>query len=297
MITRRTVLASLAATLAAPALASPKTPSGIMELAYSDHSPRNMLDIYRPEGPGPFPAILDIHGGGFLTGDKRDLRVPRQVLDRGIAVVRMNYRLSSQSRWPAQQDDVLSAAAFLQKHGKDLGLVTDRIALGGRSAGAFLAVSAALSMVQAGWSPAAVVNFYGPMDFGSMDADMARLDLKVTRPPADSAQSVESLLVGYAVGDRRKEATAMGPVGRLAMMAEGVRLPPLMIRHGIRDNIVSAHQAEHLRTAWHRVDPLTPIDFQLLPDEGHGTAAFGGDKVLGDLASFLARYLVPVMSG
>jgi len=296
MITRRTLLATIAAALATPALSSPTAAPGLLDLAYSDRSTRNTLDIYRPEGKGPFPVLLDIHGGGFLTGDKRDLKVPQQVLDRGIAIARINYRLSAQARWPAQQEDALSAAAFLLKHAGELGL-SDRLAIGGRSAGAFLAVSAALSMVQAGWPPAAVIDFYGPMDFGSMDADMARLGLQVKRPPADSAESVESLLVGYAVGKKRREATAMGPVGRLAAMSDGLRLPPLMIRHGMQDTIVSGHQAEHLRNAWHRVDPHAPIDFELLADEGHGTRAFGGERVLGDMADFLARHLVPGISG
>lgn len=291
MITRRSALAILAGTLAAPALASPGKSPAFAEMAYAGHSPRNLMDIYLPRGSGPFPVLLDIHGGGFLTGDKRDLAVPQQVLDHGVAIVRMNYRLSNQARWPAQHEDVLSAAAFLQSRGQELNLAPDRIALGGRSAGAFLAVSAALSMVQAGRPPAAVVNFYGPMDFGSMDADMARLGLKMHRPPADSAESVESLLVGYAVGERRQEATAMGPVGRLNAIGRGVTLPALMIRHGLIDNIVAAEQAQHLRTAWAEVDPHAEIDFDLLAGEGHGTAAFGSQKVLGDLAAFLVRNL------
>ncbi|SMO60531.1 alpha/beta hydrolase [Paracoccus laeviglucosivorans] len=291
MLTRRSALAVLASSFAAPAFATPGKTPGLVELAYSRHSPRNMLDIHRPDGPGPFPAILDIHGGGFVTGDKRQLAVPKQVLAKGIAVVRMNYRLSNQAIWPAQQDDVLAAASFLQSRGAELGLVPGRLALGGRSAGAFMAVSAAISMVQAGHPPAAVVNFYGPMDFGSMDKDIARLGAKIQRLPADSPQSVESLLIGYAVGDRREDATAMGPVGRLDRLAQGVRLPPLFSRHGAADTIVSVHQSEHLRDAWHRIDPGTPIDFAVLKGEGHGTAGFGSDRVLGDLADFLSRWL------
>ena len=73
-------------------------------------------------------GLLDIHGGGFLTGDKRQLAVPRQVLQAGIAVARMNYRLSNQARWPAQHEDVLAAAHFLQSRAGELGLVPDRLA-------------------------------------------------------------------------------------------------------------------------------------------------------------------------
>lgn len=298
MVTRRRAIAVLAGiggawALARPALSGPAAADpvpGLLELAYSDRSPRNRLDLHRPSGPGPFPVLLDIHGGGFLTGDKRQLAVPQPVLDAGIAVARMNYRLSNQAIWPAQQEDVLTAAGFLQARADDLGLAPGRLALGGRSAGAFMAVSAAISMAQAGHPPAAVVDFYGPMDFGSMDADMAALGIAFKRPPADAAESVESQLIGYAVGARRAEATAMGPVGRLATL-EGLRLPPLMIRHGLADSIVSAGQAERLRRAWHRADPAAEIDFALLPQDGHGTAGFASPEQLAQLAGFLSRHL------
>lgn len=291
MLTRRGALALLAGGLAAPMVARAQMAPGLVEMSYSNASSRNLLDVHRPKGDGPFPVLLDIHGGGFLSGDKRQLTVPSQVLQAGIAVVRMNYRLSNQAIWPAQKDDVLSAANFLQSRASELGLVPGRLALGGRSAGAFMAVSAALTMVQEGHPPAAVVDFYGPMDFGRMDDDMTRQGIRINRPPADSAQSVESQLIGYAVGSRRREATAMGPVGRLDAMPQGVPLPPLMIRHGVMDSIVSSGQAEHLRRAWRRVDPKAPVDFALLKPEGHGTRGFGSDQVLGDLAGFLSRHL------
>lgn len=291
MLTRRRMLAVLAGSIPATALAQAGLAKAqLIEMAYSDHSPRNLLDIHRPEGAGPFPALLDIHGGGFLTGDKRQLPVPQRLLEAGIAVVRMNYRLSNQARWPAQQEDVLNAAGFLQAHAAELGLVPGRLAIGGRSAGAFMAVSAALSMVESGHPLAAVVDFYGPMDFGSMDADMASLGIRFQRPPADDPGSVELLLIGYAVGQRRSEATAMGPVGRLAGL-DGLRLPPLMIRHGTADSIVSAGQAERLRKAWHRADPSAEIDFALLQGEGHGTRAFGSPALMEQLAAFLSRHL------
>lgn len=306
MLTRRMAIAALAAGLGRQALAGPPAspepaagppPAGppaapdLVDLAYSDRSPRNLLDLHRPAGPGPFPVFLDIHGGGFVTGDKRQIRPPATVVARGIAVARMNYRLSDQARWPAQQEDVLAAIAYLRAHAPELGLRPDRLAIGGHSAGGFLALSAALSLVAAGRPPAAVVDFYGPTDFGSMDEDMARLGVKVSRRPADSPRSVESLLVGYAVGERRDAASAMGPVGRLARMGRGTDLPALMIRHGTADRIVAPGQAERLRAAWARVDPGAPIDFALLEGEGHGTAGFAAPATRQALAGFLARHL------
>jgi pimeloyl-ACP methyl ester carboxylesterase len=72
---------------------------------------------------------------------------------------------------------------------------------------------------------------------------------------------------------------------------DGLRLPPLMIRHGTADSIVSAGQAERLRKAWHRADPSAEIDFALLQGEGHGTRAFGSPALMEQLAAFLSRHL------
>jgi len=290
-LTRRSTLAILTALAAHPARARPE----LRDLAYSDASPRNRLDIHLPPGNGPFPWLLDLHGGGFRAGDKRLLPVPPELLRSGIAVVRMNYRLSSQALWPAQQEDVLTALAFVNRHGGRLGLVPGRAALGGRSAGAFLALSAALTLVQRDRPVRAVVDFYGPVDFGSMDQDLAATetagDGKSPRLPADSPESAESLLVGYAVGERRAEAAALSPVGRLRGLPAGTALPPLMIRHGDRDRIVPPRQARRLRDAWRQVDPRAAVDYALLPGEGHGTAGFAAAETATALAAFLARHL------
>lgn len=287
VLTRRSTLGILAALAARPAGSRP----GLHDLAYSDASPRNRLDIHLPQGGGPFPWLLDLHGGGFRAGDKRLLPVPPELLRAGIAVIRMNYRLSNEALWPAQEQDVLAALDFLRRDGPDLGLKPGRGALGGRSAGAFLAVSAALTLAMQGRPPRAVVDFYGPMDFGSMDADMARLGGEPRRLPADSPQSAESLLVGYAVGQRRDEATALSPVGRLGAMRPGTPLPPLMIRHGAEDRIVPPGQARRLREAWLAIDPGAAVDFAILPEERHGSAGFTATRTQEALAGFLLRHL------
>jgi acetyl esterase/lipase len=148
-----------------------------------------------------------------------------------------------------------------------------------------------LSLTEAGTPPAAVVNFYGPMDFGAMDADMQALGRTAAMGATDAAESPESILMGMPVGENRAEATAMGPVGRLAAKTPGTPLPPLMIRHGDADPLIAHLQAERLKEAWARVDPNAPLDFALLPSAGHGGSAFDDANVQSQLAGFLARHL------
>jgi acetyl esterase/lipase len=260
------------------------------DLAYGTGE-RQVLDIYLPEGTGPFPFVIDIHGGAFRMGSKSMAAVPEAVLAAGIAVVRPNYRLSGTDLWPAQGEDCLAAAQFVLQNAGTYGLDPARFAIWGQSAGGFLAVSTALSLVAAGTAPSAVVDFYGPMDFSAMDADMAALDRTPAMGETNAAESAESVLLGYAVGDDPAAAKAMGPIGRLEAMVPGTALPPLFIRHGDADAMIAHGQSERLRDAWTLVDPAAPVDFALVPGAGHGTSEFNAAGVMDPLVAFLQAHL------
>jgi acetyl esterase/lipase len=259
------------------------------DIAYGTGA-RHKLDIYLPAGAGPHPFVVDIHGGAFKMGDKTMSAATEQILAAGIAIVRINYRLTGTDIWPAQLDDCLAAVAFLRSNGGNYGLDPARMALWGQSAGGFLAVSTALSLVQAGQPPQAVIDFFGPMVFGEMDSDMAALGKTAAMGTADIAESPESVLLGYPVGENRERANAAGPVGRLAA-ATGLRLPPIMIRHGEADPLIAPTQSERLRDAWAAQDATAEVDFALVPAGGHGGGDFNEDAVLLPTAAFLTKHL------
>lgn len=260
------------------------------DLAYGSDA-RQVLDVYLPEGAGPFPFVMEIHGGAFRMGSKTMAPVADSLLEAGIAVVRPNYRLSGTDPWPAQGQDCGAALAFARQEAAGLGLDPAAFALWGQSAGAFLAVSTALDRIEAGDPPRAVAAFYGPFDFGAMDADLAALGRTPTMGATDAGDSPESQLLGFAVGERRAEARAMGPVGRLERM--GARaLPPLFLRHGDADPMIAHLQSERLAAAWAAVDPGAGVDLALVPGAGHGTAEFDTEAVMGPLRDFLSRALV-----
>jgi acetyl esterase/lipase len=173
----------------------------------------------------------------------------------------------------------------LQRQGAALGLDPSRIVLYGQSAGAFLAVSTALSLVEVGLPPRGVVSLYGPMDFSTMDADMAALGRTPQMGAADAAASPESQLLGYPVGENRDMARAMGPVGRLDTLREP--LPPILIRHGDADPLIADLQARRLREAWLAADPTAEVDYKLVAGAGHGGAAFDTGEVQAEVVAFV----------
>jgi len=285
---RRTLLIGGAAAAAAGAAFWRWGQAGPVEVAFGA-GPRQTMDITAPAGPAPAPVLLMLHGGGFRSGDRTELAVRPEVLAAGIAVVRVNYRFSDTDRWPAQAEDCLAAVVHLQRHGAELGLDPSRLVLLGHAAGAFLAVSTALDLVEVGLAPRGVVSLYGPMDFSTMDRDMATLGRRPATGGADAADSPESRLLGYAVGENPAAARAMGPIGRLDRLREP--LPPILIRHGDADPVVADLQARRLREAWAAADPGAEIDFALVPGAGHGGDAFATGAVAADILGFLKRRL------
>jgi len=120
---------------------NPVSPS-VADVAYGT-DPNQKLDLYLPQGPGPFPILFWIHGGGWYAGDKRGDVKPALYLQAGCAVVSVNYRLVgdavAQHISPpigAVLSDNRRALQFVRLHGADWHLNPDKIVVGGVSAGA-----------------------------------------------------------------------------------------------------------------------------------------------------------------
>jgi acetyl esterase/lipase len=104
------------------------------------------LDASTPEGPGPFPIVILIHGGGWASGDKAkdftDLFSP--LTKNGFLWFSINYRLAPKYRWPACFEDVQTAIRWVKAHAPDYHGDPSKIALLGYSAGGQLATLAAV---------------------------------------------------------------------------------------------------------------------------------------------------------
>jgi acetyl esterase/lipase len=128
------------------------------------------LDAWVPDGAGPFPAVILVHGGGWTGGDKSG--GPRQgfmapmhePLQRaGLAWFSINYRLAPQHPYPACLDDVLTAIRWVKSHAAAYRIDPARLALAGESAGGHLVALAAVRADTA-TRVAAVIPFYGRFD-------------------------------------------------------------------------------------------------------------------------------------
>lgn len=195
-------------------------------------SPHAAVRVFRPHGTdrGRRPALLWIHGGGYVMGSARpDDGICRRFADRlGIVVASVEYRLAPEAPFPGPLDDCLAA---LQHLAADPTVDPARIAVGGASAGAGLAAALALRVREEGGPALAFQLLAYPM---LDDRTTLRQDLDATHARAWSPRANAFGWRSY-LGDRDVGA---GDVPALAAPARGqdlTGLPPAWIGVGTLD--------------------------------------------------------------
>lgn len=249
------------------------------EYTYGNDHERQKLDVYLPSGEGPFPTIVFFHGGGFYRGDKKSIDKFLPMLDKGYAMVGVNYKLDKDPA--AAADDSRKAVAFLR--GKISGasgefpFKEDQFVSAGASAGGYLAALLGANGSKHGAQVNAVIDLAGPTDFKSFggqffyNANMGPRRFAFQVP--DNLGDLSGALNGIA-------GTALNSDYSVLENVSGQH-PPAFIRHGKDDSVVppqqSARYAQELKKAgvytWYeQVDAshgLTPELAQKVMEDSH----------------------------
>jgi acetyl esterase len=213
------------------------------------------LDAHIPEGKGPFPAIVLVHGGGWVAGHKTVNFVTDlfPLLDQtGMAWFTIDYRLAPKHPYPAARVDVEAAVGWVKANARQYKVNPRKIALMGESAGGHL-----VNLVGAknDVGVAAVVCFYGPID---MEIFAKKFEGK---PPTGSMKLF--FLVddwGAAAMAKLHDSSPHTYLNR--------KTPPFLIIHGTRDASVPFEQATlHMKLLKERHIPVELITVQ---DGVHG---------------------------
>ncbi|WP_251059398.1 MULTISPECIES: alpha/beta hydrolase [unclassified Streptomyces] len=275
---------------------------GITYATTPGYRPR-LLDVQLPAGEGPFPAVVWIHGGGWLDGDRRypPPTVPAallhgSVLAAGLALVSIDYRHSLEAPFPAQLHDVKAAIRYVRAFAGILGIDPERIAVWGESAGGHLAALAGLvgpgspdgealegaHGVGAGDTGVlAVVDWYGVSDL----AALAEHPMPPMPPGVEFPDPYTSLL-GGTEADRPALARAASPV----TYAAGYNPPPFLLIHGTQDGLVPYSQSEALAESLAGAGG----EVTLRPVEGADHIFLGSPdipRIVAESVAFLARHL------
>jgi acetyl esterase/lipase len=270
------------------------------ELAYASLSPAQKLDLYLPEGDGTFPLVINIHGGGFMMGDKDMLDAPiaEALLAKGIAVASIDYRLSDEARFPAAIEDAKAAVRFLRANAAQYRLDPERFLAFGQSAGGNLASligttgnakvfdNPALGNRGVSSKVSAVIDWFGPSDFSQLDAHARAQGCP---PDHGSADSPESTYLGAPIATVPDKVKAANPITHI-----DADDPPFLLQKGSEDCLVPVGQSEMLAQALRKAG--VPVELELLEGAGHGdmglwTPVFSSDANVARVVAFAEQHL------
>ncbi|GAA5177964.1 alpha/beta hydrolase [Niveibacterium umoris] len=267
-------------------------------LAYASTSTAQKLDLYVPAGSGPFPLVINIHGGGFMAGDKGMLDTPVKdaLLAAGYAVATINYRLSGEAIFPAAVLDAKAAVRFLRASAASYRLDPAHFAAFGQSAGGNLASMLGTTGDQAEFDDAtlgnpgvssrvqAVIDWFGPTDFLQMDREAASQGCSSSDQTHDLASSPESRYLGAAIQTVPGLAARANPISYIS--ADD---PPFLLQKGSLDCTVPYAQSGLLADALSAAG--RPVRFETLVGAGHGGSAFTSAANINVLLDFLSTAL------
>jgi acetyl esterase len=225
-----------------------------------------LLDLHIPDGPGPFPAAILIHGGGFDQGSKStNVRPLFEPLDQaGFAWFSIDYRLAPDAQFPQTIADVYSAIQWVKANAASYHVDASKITLIGESAGGLL-VNYAGTHERRGTKVAAVVDFYGPVDYGKLAEERRdhpeRFNMTSINRHASHGGGI------HFFGVDQLDATGLAKLRSLAPIAAvHKRMPPFLCIHGTKDDQVSYEQSTEMCAAMHRVG----VACELITIEGGG---------------------------
>ncbi|MFZ3599333.1 alpha/beta hydrolase fold domain-containing protein [Streptomyces sp. BH104] len=208
------------------------------------------MDLYLPQAATTddasptAPLIVWFPGGGWRNQRRGNgPRLARLFAERGYAMADIEYRSSDIAPWPAQLHDVLAALGHLRSLADDHGLDAEAIGLWGSSAGAHLALLAALATAPDGTAAVpgvrAVVAGYPPTDLLRLDEDA----LPGGVLGVDASDPAWGLL-GGPPAERPEAAVAASPARHAHPDA-----PPVLLLHGDADVVVGPRQSVRLHDA------------------------------------------------
>ena len=243
-----------------------------------DGNPRHMLDIYAPKAPvagmSPAPVLLQIHGGGWMIGNKKEQALPLMNLmaARGWICVAVNYSLSPKATFPDHLLDVKRAVKWIREEIGNYGGDPNFIVATGGSAGGHLSSLLSLTANDPAYQPGfeqtdtsinGCVPFYGVYDFTDT------YELQVHGGLLDVLQKT---VFKKSLETDREAFLSASPMHRIHTDA-----PPMFVIHGDQDGLAPVEEARHFVKLL-RETSKSPVAYAEIPGAQHAFDIFHSDR-------------------
>jgi acetyl esterase/lipase len=259
---------------------------------------RVRLDVYLPKRPGSGrrPAVIQVHGGGWILGSRVEQGIPllNHLAANGWVGFNVDYRLSPPATMPEHVIDVKRSIAWVREHADDYGVDPERICITGGSAGGHLVALAALTAgdpaLQPGFedadtSVAAAVPFYGLYDLADPEGIYS---------PGIREWLIQKVVLKRPLGGNEDVFRAVSPTYRVHADA-----PPFLVIHGEDDTLVPVGDARTFVARLEAVSRST-VRYVELPGAEHAFDVFPSlrtAQVVEGIERFLRGVVAPPPEG
>lgn len=245
------------------------------------------LDLHLPQEKPKSPLVVWVHGGAWRSGSKSSMPLGNLV-EEGYAIASVDYRLSTEAKFPAQIHDIKAAIRFLRGNSSKWKIRSKKIVIAGDSAGAHLAALVGVSNGHTDLEGVVgidrtqssdvqgILSFYGAANLTSILSQSTPHGLKVRVPALE-------LLLGEQPAHVVQLARLASPVFHVDRLD-----PPLLLLHGDQDPQMPINQAHELHGAYRKVK--APVQFEVVHGAAHGGAAFYDAERLAAVRGFLRRH-------
>lgn len=273
-----------------------------LDVPYAEHSDRCKLDIYLPPEAGrgaPVPCLVQIHGGAFVRGDKRDMSVTTflGLINHGYAYVSVEYRFANEADFPQPIMDCKAAIRWIKAHAHEYGIDPARLAVAGNSSGGNYALLLATtpnigffedkSMGNPGYdaSVRACIALYPVINASSI------IEERVMNGTSDGTpagiEAAECQYLGSRIVDLDYDFVQLSNPGQYVTR----QVCPIMLRQGMADKPVPYQQAVVFAEQVRQAAGEDRIDFALVEGAGHADPPFKQPVILEQALAFLEKHL------
>ena len=198
-------------------------------------------DVVVPQGAGPHPVLVYLHGGGWVCGSPRThKKLGHRFAEAGFLVMNVDYRLAPEHPFPTPFEDCLAAVRFARREAARFGGDPGRLALGGDSAGANLAAAVAAALAGDSARPKAALLLYGVYDFGRFQGELPGA-ANASREAGAIGRELVEMMVGAYLGKTRTEEALRDP--RVSPLFAAEKLPPCHVVVGSADELAPQSEA------------------------------------------------------
>jgi acetyl esterase len=207
--------------------------------------------LYKPKGNGPFPALIEVHGGAWASGDRlNNAPLDEALAKSGIVVLAVDFRMPPKHRYPASIADIHYATRWLKAHAGEFGSRADLVAGLGTSSGAHQLLLSALKPRDPRYAALPVDGAAG------IDASLPYLVLcwPISDPLARYRMVKEKgrtpLIQSHDAYWNSEAEMAEGNPQRIVEAGEAASLPPAILLQGTADDNVTPDMADKFTAAW-----------------------------------------------